>query len=151
MAQAYKGWGWHLGVVVSLLSAEFLAGMSGCTLAQVIPDTSLETENSVVSLNVNIKGLPADRIDGGATRGENLFHSFDQFNVGNGQRVYFTSPAGIKNILMRVTGNNLSNILGTLGVDGGANLFLLNPNGIIFLWTKCPVRYCRFVCGEYGK
>ncbi len=132
MAQAYKSWGWHLGLVVSLLSVQSLAGMSERTLAQVTPDTSLKTESSVVSPNVNVRGLPADRIDGGATRGANLFHSFDQFNVGNGQRVYFTSPAGIETILMRVTGKNLSNILGTLGVDGGASLFLLNPNGIFF-------------------
>ncbi|WP_390693766.1 filamentous hemagglutinin N-terminal domain-containing protein [Aetokthonos hydrillicola] len=31
-----------------------------------------------------------------------------------------------------MTGKESSNILGTLGVEGGANLFLLNPNGILF-------------------
>ncbi|NEP01058.1 MAG: filamentous hemagglutinin N-terminal domain-containing protein [Symploca sp. SIO2E9] len=61
-----------------------------------------------------------------------LFHSFSEFNVNEGERVYFNNPSGIDNILTRVTGSNLSNILGTLGVDGGANLFLLNPNGIVF-------------------
>lgn len=101
-------------------------------LAQITPDATLGGESSVVTPNVNIRGLPGDRIDGGAVRGANLFHSFQEFNVGDGQRVYFASPTGIENILSRVTGNNLSNILGTLGVDGGASLFLLNPNGIIF-------------------
>ncbi|MGD1699509.1 filamentous hemagglutinin N-terminal domain-containing protein, partial [Dapis sp. BLCC M229] len=46
--------------------------------------------------------------------------------------VYFINPAGIENILTRITGNNASNILGKLGVDGAANLFLINPNGIFF-------------------
>ncbi|MBE9115954.1 filamentous hemagglutinin N-terminal domain-containing protein [Lusitaniella coriacea LEGE 07157] len=98
------------------------------TLAQLIPDTTLGAENSVVT--------PIDllnqRIDGGAARGINLFHSFLEFNIGNGSSVYFANPTGIENILTRVTGNNASNILGTLGVLGNANLFLINPNGIYF-------------------
>jgi filamentous hemagglutinin family protein len=79
-----------------------------------------------------VQELPADLIEGGAIRDTNLFHSFQEFNVNNGQRVYFANPTNIKNIFSRVTGNNVSNILGTLGVNGNANLFLLNPNGIIF-------------------
>jgi filamentous hemagglutinin family protein len=109
-----------------------LALSSHPVLAQITPDATLGTEGSIVTPNVNVRGLPADQINGGATRGINLFHSFSEFNVGNNQRVYFANPTGIENILTRVTGGNLSNILGTLGVDGSASLFLLNPNGIIF-------------------
>ncbi|MEH2429978.1 MAG: S-layer family protein [Nostoc sp.] len=101
-------------------------------LAQITPDGTLDNNSSKITPNVNIKGSAADRIDGGATRGANLFHSFQEFNVGESQRVYFANPTGISNILTRVTGSNISNILGTLGVDGGANLFFINPNGILF-------------------
>ncbi|NJL61908.1 MAG: filamentous hemagglutinin N-terminal domain-containing protein [Methylacidiphilales bacterium] len=73
-----------------------------------------------------------DKINGGAIRDRNLFHSFGEFNVNDGQRVYFSNPSGVLNILTRVTGGNASSILGTLGVDGNANLFLMNPNGIFF-------------------
>ncbi|OUL20711.1 hypothetical protein BV375_30650 [Nostoc sp. 106C] len=100
--------------------------------AQIIPDETLNERPSTITPNVNIQGLPADRIDGGVIRGANLFHSFQEFNVGEIQRVYFNNPTGINNILARVTGGKVSNILGTLGVDGAANLFLLNPNGIVF-------------------
>jgi len=97
-------------------------------LAQITPDGTLGSENSTVTLTGAV-----DRINGGATRGANLFHSFQEFNVGRGRGVYFTNPAGIENILSRVTGANPSSILGTLGVTGGnANLFLINPHGIIF-------------------
>ncbi|MEQ9238837.1 two-partner secretion domain-containing protein [Coleofasciculus sp. E2-BRE-01] len=95
--------------------------------AQLIPDNTLGTENSIVSP----QGA-RDLIEGGAKRGSNLFHSFTEFNVNLDQQVYFANPDGIANILTRVTGDNLSNIFGTLGVDGNANLFLLNPNGILF-------------------
>ena len=86
----------------------------------------------MVAPNTVIRGLPSDRIDGGAIRGSNLFHSFQQFNIGEGRGAYFANPAGIENILSRVTGGTRSEILGRLGVLGNANLFLLNPNGIVF-------------------
>ncbi|WP_339377939.1 two-partner secretion domain-containing protein [Calothrix sp. NIES-2100] len=99
--------------------------------AQITPDNTLGTESSVVSPET-INGIKSDRIDGGAIRGSNLFHSFQEFNIGSKRGAYFTNPSGIENILTRVTGSNVSQILGTLGVLGNANLFLMNPNGIIF-------------------
>ncbi len=130
---AKTSWGWRFGLVSALVMGNAaIAFNENRALAQIVPDATLGVEPSVITPNVNIGGSSADRIDGGALRGANLFHSFLEFNVGNGQRVYFANPVGIENILSRVTGNSISTILGTLGVDGGANLFLLNPNGIIF-------------------
>jgi len=111
---------------VLLASGGMLLSTEGA-MAQIIPDATLGGESSRV-----IPGDIVDRIDGGATRGSALFHSFESFNVGPGQQVYFASPAGIENILSRVTGLDPSQIDGMLGVDGTANLFLLNPNGILF-------------------
>ncbi|MEO1373601.1 MAG: filamentous hemagglutinin N-terminal domain-containing protein [Cyanobacteria bacterium J06635_10] len=110
-----------------LLACCFLAINSTQSIAQITPDNTLGAESSRVVPNGGI-----DKIDGGALRDRNLFHSFKEFNINNGQRVYFSNPSGIENILTRVTGKNASNILGTLGVDGAANLFLINPNGIVF-------------------
>ncbi|MDZ7958687.1 MAG: filamentous hemagglutinin N-terminal domain-containing protein [Aulosira sp. DedQUE10] len=100
--------------------------------AQITPDNTLGAEASSITPNTLINGANADLINGGAQRGNNLFHSFTEFNINDGQRVYFGNPSGIQNILSRVTGGNASNILGTLGVNGNANLFLINPNGILF-------------------
>ncbi|EGK86326.1 filamentous hemagglutinin N-terminal domain-containing protein [Microcoleus vaginatus PCC 9802] len=100
-------------------------------IAQIIPDNSLGAESSR-TVPDTINNLPSDRITGGATRGANLFHSLQQFNVGEGRGAYFANPNGIANIFTRVTGGNPSNILGVLGVLGNANLFLLNPKGIVF-------------------
>ncbi|BAY92237.1 MULTISPECIES: two-partner secretion domain-containing protein [unclassified Tolypothrix] len=100
--------------------------------AQITPDNTLGAEASSITPNTLINGENADLINGGAQRGSNLFHSFTEFNINDGQRVYFGNPSGVQNILTRVTGVNASNILGTLGVNGIANLFLINPNGIVF-------------------
>ncbi|MGD1699468.1 filamentous hemagglutinin N-terminal domain-containing protein [Dapis sp. BLCC M229] len=95
---------------------------------QIIPDQTLGQESTIIK---NIDQLKK-QIEGGAIRGSNLFHSLQEFNIQENQSVYFTNPAGIENILTRITGNNASNILGKLGVEGAANLFLINPNGIFF-------------------
>ncbi|NJO10051.1 MAG: filamentous hemagglutinin N-terminal domain-containing protein [Leptolyngbyaceae cyanobacterium SL_1_1] len=122
----------HLRSLSVLCLSAALAAIAGKTaIAQIIPDTTLGSEASVTS-DVTVQGAAAELIEGGATRGVSLFHSFAEFNVAELQRVYFANPAGIENILSRITGSNPSNILGTLGVDGSANLFLLNPNGIVF-------------------
>jgi filamentous hemagglutinin family protein len=91
--------------------------------AQIIPDGTLGAESS------RLENLT--QITGGAQRGGNLFHSFSQFNIAEGDRINFAAPVGVQNILTRVTGGR-SNLLGTLGVEGTANLFLINPNGIFF-------------------
>ncbi len=101
------------------------------TIAQIIPDKTLGTENSRTMADT-VNGKAMQRIDGGAIRNSHLFHSFQEFNIGAGEKVYFTNPTNITNIFTRITGNNPSNISGTLGVLGNANLFLLNPKGIIF-------------------
>ncbi len=99
---------------------------------QITPDNSLGGKASQLNQNQIINGELGDEIDGGARRGSNLFHSFSEFNINEGQRVYFANPTGVENILTRVTGGNASNIFGTLGVAGAANLFLMNPAGIVF-------------------
>ena len=124
--------GWQLKLVGSVAIVGTLLIPAKESLAQIVPDTTLGVENSVVTPNLTIRGIQSDRIDGGAIRGINLFHSFQEFNVEQGRGTYFANPTGVENILTRVTGNNPSNIFGRLGVLGGADLFLLNPNGIVF-------------------
>lgn len=95
--------------------------------AQIIPDDTLGNESSIVTpSNGQIN------IEGGAIRINNLFHSFREFNINQGQSADFVNPNGVTNIFSRITGNNPSQIMGTLGVLGNANLFFLNPNGILF-------------------
>jgi filamentous hemagglutinin family protein len=67
----------------------------------------------------------------GTRSGTNLFHSFQQFDPLKPQTASFAVPAGVQNILARVTSGNASLIQGTLQVNG-ANLYLMNPAGIVF-------------------
>jgi filamentous hemagglutinin family protein len=131
-------WNWFLGIAswcaFGFAVSQTLTLECNCAFAQsnIVPDNTLGAESSVVTPNVNINGINSDRISGGAIRSANLFHSFQEFNIDSGRGAYFTNPTGIENILSRVTGGNRSEIFGKLGVLGNANLFLINPNGIIF-------------------
>lgn len=98
-------------------------------LGQITPDSSVGT---TVTAGELINGVSRFRINGGTIRGNNLFHSFSEFNINAGKGAYFTNPDGVSNIFSRVTGINPSNINGTLGVLGNANLFFMNPNGLLF-------------------
>jgi len=125
---------WELGIVVCLGITGACAPSGNYVLAQLRPDNTLGALGALgaESSLVTPQNPLTDRIDGGAIRGANLFHSFLEFNVDEGRGVYFSNPSGIENILSRVTGGKPSQILGHLGVLGEANLFLLNPKGILF-------------------
>jgi filamentous hemagglutinin family protein len=77
------------------------------------------------------------RADMGQQVDTNLFHSFGEFNIFNGQSATFTgegATGAINNVLSRVTGGAASTIDGLLrSTIPGANLFLINPAGLLFL------------------
>ena len=108
--------------ITAAFSLSFTLLGASIAQAQIKPDNTLGVDGSIVNNNT---------IQGGALRGTNLFHSFTDFSIGDGQRVDFVNPIGVNNIITRVT-DTPSNINGTLGVLGNANLFFLNPNGIFF-------------------
>jgi len=69
----------------------------------------------------------------GKQSGSNLFHSFQQFNIHNGESATFSGPASVQNIISRVTGGSASWIDGRLASTiPGADLYFLNPAGVMF-------------------
>ena len=95
--------------------------------AEVSLDGSLGSSGTLVGPNYTIGH------DLGRLQGANLFHSFGRFNVMTGESATFTGPNAIANVIGRITGGTVSSIDGLLrSTIQDANLFLINPSGIMF-------------------
>jgi filamentous hemagglutinin family protein len=119
-------WGTFTGIILISSNSSYAQSISANS---IIVDDSLGSEKSVLTTDFAQNKIT---ITEGSTRGNALFHSFLYFNVNSGERVFFLPGPGIQNIVARVTGTDISRLSGTLGVEGEANLFFINPNGIRF-------------------
>ena len=123
-----------MGLVVLLLLAQIPEGR---TQAQV----TASGLNTAVAHNGTVYEITGGTRPG-TGNGPNLFHSFGDFSLVATEVARFqTAPVNpipdptVSNILGRVSGGNPSSIFGTidsLTYYPNANLFLLNPAGIIF-------------------
>ncbi|NEO47558.1 MAG: filamentous hemagglutinin N-terminal domain-containing protein [Moorea sp. SIO4A3] len=116
-------WQQALGGILGCVGA--IANIITPAFAQVIADPSLGTRVNQNDLIYQITG-------GTTVGGTNLFHSFSRFDVPDGGVADFLNTNSIVNIFSRVTGGTPSDIQGLIRAQGSANLFLMNPAGIVF-------------------
>lgn len=116
----YNQQNWIIGSI-----SLFCLATTNPVLAQIASDG---TSSTIVTTTDNLNFT----ITNGTQAGKNLFHSFSDFSIPTGGVALFNNPIEIQNIISRVTGSSVSNIDGLIQENGSANLFLLNPNGIIF-------------------
>jgi filamentous hemagglutinin family protein len=111
--------------VIRPLAAAVSLALAFGTQAQVAADGSLGTQVSVAGGTFGITA--------GTQVGNNLFHSFQTFNLTSVQTASFSGPAGIANVIGRITGGAPSSIDGTIqNTIAGANTWLMNPAGMMF-------------------
>ncbi len=112
-----------LFLLLTLVNTQLPLLAQNITPANDGTNTNINVNNN--QININGGTLSAD--------GTNLFHSFAQFGLTNGQIANFLSNPNINNILGRITGGDPSFINGLIQVTGGnSNLYLMNPAGLIF-------------------
>ena len=104
-------------------------GVAG--LAVVTAQTALANPSggNVVAGNATINGQGTDRvrIDQSSDR---VIINWDNFSIGSGQGVDFRQPGARSIALNRVTGPEISQIMGELTANG--QIYLINGNGIVF-------------------
>ncbi len=120
------------GTTLLTLTGSFSLATSQAALADVVP----EANGTATEITVSQPSGDTEQFDitGGrhSSDGSNLFHNFEQFNLDSDQTANFVTAPDLQNVLSYITGK-ASTIDGLLQVVGSkANLYLVNPAGILF-------------------
>lgn len=116
----------HTPRILGLLIASLFAGNQ--SQANPLAANALPTGGTVTSGIGSISSIGNTM---SITQGsQNLFTQFDTFNIGASAAVKFLQPSTSAIAVGRVVGADPSQIFGQLSANG--QLFLLNPNGIVF-------------------
>ena len=111
----------------SFLTAALASMLPNCLQAQIRTDGTVGAAMTLTGPHFQIP----DSL--GTIRGQNLFQSFQTFNLSSGQSATFTGPNSIANVFSRVTGGSVSSIDGLLQCTiPNANFFFINPAGVLF-------------------
>jgi filamentous hemagglutinin family protein len=119
-------WGNYWATAIAII------GISPILLSAPVTAQSITAAQDGTNTVVLPNGQQFD-ITGGTQAGANLFHSFQQFGLSQGQIANFLSQPNVQNILGRVVGGDPSVINGLIQLTGGnSNLYIMNPAGVIF-------------------
>lgn len=117
------GSGLHLRAIVAAGGVVLAKAVA----AQVVFDGSLGAAGALAGPAYAIAAASGKQVGG------NLFHSFSRFDIAKGESATFSGPASVANVIGRVTGGSASTIDGAVrSTIAGANLYLINPKGIVF-------------------
>jgi len=119
----------HLGYLVAAFAAFLLDCLApnGGAAQHITIDGSLSAAQTLVGPNYTIGATLGKQVGG------NLFHSFGIFGLSQGENATFSGPNTVANVIGRVTGGTASSINGAINSSiAGANLYLINPSGIVF-------------------
>src|SRR5687768_10159265 len=115
----------HLRIALVVLCCSCGGGGGSRAQGEVVTDGTLGTSATLSG----VFEVPASL---GTQAGGNLFHSFSRFNLATGESATFSGPAQTTRVLARVTGGQPSSIDGAIRSSiAGADLFLINPAGIV--------------------
>lgn len=123
-----------LWVSLLALAAANAARAEGPPATSIVADTDLERSFGTTVTSAG----PLYLIDGGQVAGTNLFHSFANFDLAQGDTAAWTFSSGdaasITNVINRVTGGSPSQLFGMLDSTAlpNADFYFINPAGIVF-------------------
>ena len=87
---------------------------------------------------------PPDKTDGTPVKGTNNVIDWQDFSVAKGETVRFDGGEHNNNYMNIVSGHNTSDINGT--IVGGKDVYIINPNGVIFGKSLCFYALCQHRC-----